>query len=98
MSKPVCDNWFATRKIQDGLYCISEVHYWEWNRANLWLIKGKSQDLLIDTGLGVSSLRHHLASLLDKPLLAIASHVHFDHAGGIHEFDRIAIHKAEAED
>jgi glyoxylase-like metal-dependent hydrolase (beta-lactamase superfamily II) len=35
--------------------------------------------------------------LIDKPLLAIASHVHFDHAGGLHEFDHRAIHVAEAE-
>lgn len=95
-TKPVCDRWFATRKVSDGLYCINEVHYWEWNRANLWLIKGQTQDLLIDTGLGVASLRQHLSTLIDKPLLAIASHVHFDHAGGIHEFDQIAIHAAEA--
>ncbi|HEY9903186.1 MAG TPA: MBL fold metallo-hydrolase [Candidatus Sericytochromatia bacterium] len=96
-TKPVCESWFATRKISESLYCISEVHYWEWNRANLWLIKGQTQDLLIDTGLGVASLRQHLASLIDKPLLAIASHIHFDHAGGMHEFDEIAIHPAEAE-
>ncbi len=96
-SKPVCDRWFATQQINSGLYCIGEQHYWEWNRANLWLIKGQKQDLLIDTGLGVASLRQHLASLLDKPLLAIASHVHFDHAGGLHEFDHRAIHAAEAE-
>jgi glyoxylase-like metal-dependent hydrolase (beta-lactamase superfamily II) len=53
--------------------------------------------LLIDTGLGVSSLRQHLAELIDKPLLAIASHIHFDHAGGIHEFAERAIHTAEAQ-
>ncbi|MBW4647384.1 MAG: MBL fold metallo-hydrolase [Kastovskya adunca ATA6-11-RM4] len=96
-NKPVCNHWFATRKINDRLYCINEIHYWEWNRANLWLVKGQTQDLLIDTGLGVASLRQHIASLVDKPLLAIASHVHFDHAGGLYEFERTAIHAAEAE-
>lgn len=95
--KSVCENWFATRKISDDLYCINEIHYWEWNRANIWLIKGQTQDLLIDTGLGVASLRRYIATLIDKPLLAVASHVHFDHAGGIHEFDRIAIHSVEAD-
>lgn len=95
--KPVCDRWFVTDKISDRLYRINEHHYWEWNRANLWLIKGKTQDLLIDTGLGVASLRQHIADLIDKPLLAIASHIHFDHAGGMHEFENIAIHAAEAE-
>lgn len=76
-----------TDKIGDSLYRINEHHYWEWNRANLWLIKGKTQDLLIDTGLGVAGLRQHIAELIDKPLLAIASHIHYDRAGGIHEFD-----------
>lgn len=95
--KPICEQWFSTQKIQEGLYLITEPHYYWWNRANLWLVKGQKFDLLIDTGLGVSSLRHYLASLLDKPLLAIATHVHFDHAGGIHEFDQRAIHAAEAE-
>jgi glyoxylase-like metal-dependent hydrolase (beta-lactamase superfamily II) len=96
-SKPVCDSWFSTQRIQDQLYLITEPHYYWYNRANLWLIKGQTQDLLIDTGLGVSSLRQYIASLLDKPLLAIASHIHFDHAGGLHEFDQRAIHAAEAE-
>ncbi len=92
----VCDRWFSTERISDGLYLITEPHYYWFNRANLWLIKGRDQDLLIDTGLGVSSLRQHIAELIDKPLLAIASHVHFDHAGGMHEFDHRAIHAAEA--
>lgn len=95
--KPVSEQWFSTQKISDNLYLISEPYYYWWNRANIWLIKGRDRDLLIDTGLGVSSLRQYLASLIDKPLLAIASHIHFDHAGGIHEFEHRAIHAAEAE-
>ncbi len=87
-AKQVCDRWFATQRIEEGLYLITEPHYYWYNRANLWLIKGRDRDLLIDTGLGVASLRHHISALIDKPLLAIASHIHFDHAGGIHEFDR----------
>jgi len=96
-TKPICQQWFSTQRIRDDLYLITEPHYYWYNRANLWLIKGQTQDLLIDTGLGVSSLRQYMASLIDKPLLAIASHVHFDHAGGIHEFEQRAIHVAEAE-
>jgi glyoxylase-like metal-dependent hydrolase (beta-lactamase superfamily II) len=97
MSIPVCESWFTTQKLNDQLYLITEPHYYWWSRPNLWLIKGRDQDLLIDTGLGVSSLRQHIASLIDKPLLAIASHIHFDHSGGMYEFDDRAIHAAEAE-
>ncbi len=93
--KSVKKPWFHTQKIRDDLYCITEPHYtWE-NRANLWLIKGRDSDLLIDTGLGVSSLKLYLADLLDKPLKVVASHVHFDHSGGCHEFDQVFIHKNE---
>lgn len=95
--KAVAESWFSTQRIDEGLYLITEPHYYWYNRANLWLIKGRDQDLLIDTGLGVASLRQHIATLIDKPLLAIASHIHFDHAGGMDEFDRRAIHAAEAE-
>lgn len=95
--KPVCEHWFSTQRVRDDLYLITEPHYYWYNRANLWLIKGQTQDLLIDTGLGVASLRQAIAALIDKPLLAIASHIHFDHAGGMYEFDQRAIHAAEAE-
>jgi glyoxylase-like metal-dependent hydrolase (beta-lactamase superfamily II) len=87
--------WFETQRIRADLYCITEPLYtWE-NRANLWLIKGRDADLLIDTGLGVSSLKLYLAELLDKPLKVVASHVHFDHSGGCHEFDQVFIHQNE---
>jgi hypothetical protein len=33
--KRIAQQWFATRKVEDDLYCIQEVHYWEWNHANL---------------------------------------------------------------
>lgn len=93
--KAVEQPWFFTQRVRDDLYCITEPHYaWE-NRANIWLIRGRDADLLLDTGLGVSSLKVYLADLLDKPLKVVASHVHFDHSGGCHEFERVYIHKNE---
>lgn len=95
MSKAIRQPWFETERIGDGLYCITEPHYTRVNRANLWLIKGRDADLLIDTGLGVSSLKRYLADVLDKPLKVVASHVHFDHSGGCHEFEQVFIHENE---
>jgi glyoxylase-like metal-dependent hydrolase (beta-lactamase superfamily II) len=93
--KVVQQPWFETQRHGDDLYCITEPFYtWE-NRANLWLVKGRDADLLIDTGLGVSSLKLYLADLLDKPLKVVASHVHFDHSGGCHEFEQVYIHRNE---
>jgi glyoxylase-like metal-dependent hydrolase (beta-lactamase superfamily II) len=33
---------------------------------------------------------------LGKPVLAVATHTHFDHVGGHHEFSERAVHRAEA--
>ena len=93
--KSIQQPWFHTDRIRDDLYCITEPHYTWVNRANIWLIKGRDADLLIDTGLGVSSLKLYLADVLDKPLKVVASHVHFDHSGSCHEFDQVYIHDNE---
>lgn len=89
-------SWFATFRVREGLLLFQEKHYWAWNRSNVWLLKGRERDLLVDAGLGVAGLRAHLAPFLDKPLTAVATHVHFDHAGGLYEFDEAGIHEAEA--
>ena len=43
-------NWFSTRKVRDDLYVTREVHFYEGNRANIWLVKGATKDVIIDTG------------------------------------------------
>jgi glyoxylase-like metal-dependent hydrolase (beta-lactamase superfamily II) len=53
--------------------------------------------LLIDSGMGLSSLRAAAADLLQKPVTAVATHAHADHIGGHHEFDDCIAHRAEAE-
>jgi len=94
--KPTADHWFKIQQIHPRLMWITEPFYWQWNRANIWLIRGRDRDVLLDAGTGVADLRAALAGRLDKPLLAVASHVHFDHAGGLAVFDDVAVHAAEA--
>ena len=91
----VAKSWFSRERIRDDLYLLFEQHYCWSSRANIWLITGRDANLLIDTGLGVASLKSYLARLMDKPLIVIASHVHFDHAGGCYEFEDVRIHAAE---
>lgn len=87
--------WFKHDRVEDDLYVITEPHYNWINRANIWLLRGRDADLLVDTGLGVSDLKLYLADLLDKPLKVVATHVHFDHCGSCHEFDQVFIHENE---
>ena len=93
-------SWFSTSKRREGLYLTREEHFFEGNRANIWLIKGPAKDVVIDTGLGVCDLRHHLeASGLiervgsERECLVICTHNHFDHSGGAHHFENVLIHE-----
>ena len=95
MMLQVAQNWFSHERIRDDLYLITEPHYHWFSRANIWLVRGRDADMLVDTGLGVSSLKTYLAQLLDKPLKVVASHVHFDHSGSCHEFEQVHIHANE---
>ena len=58
-------------------------------RCNIWHVRGRDRDLVVDTGMGFMSLSDELADLVDKDVTAVATHGHDDHIGGHHEFDDV---------
>ena len=92
----VADRWFERRTVDDGITLLWEPHVHPLLRCNIWHVRGRDQDLLVDTGLGVGSLRTEIADLIDKPLCAAATHIHYDHVGSLHEFDTRVMHEIEA--
>ncbi len=91
------ESWYATRRLADGVTHIWEPHIQPFYRCNMWHVRGRDRDLLVDTGMGVVSLRRQVALLAERPVLAVASHTHFDHIGTHHEFAERAVHRAEAD-
>jgi glyoxylase-like metal-dependent hydrolase (beta-lactamase superfamily II) len=91
------ETWYETRSLEDGVTHIWEPHIKPFYRCNIWHVRGRDRDLLIDSGMGVVSLREQVAFLTERPLLAVASHTHFDHIGSHHEFAERAVHRAEAD-
>jgi glyoxylase-like metal-dependent hydrolase (beta-lactamase superfamily II) len=92
---PIADRWFTRRAMGDGITWITEPHAHPLIRCNIWHVRGRDRDLLIDTGLGLASLREEIADLCDHLLIAVATHVHYDHVGSLHEFDDRRIHRLE---
>jgi len=90
------DTWYETRRLEDGVTHIWEPHIKPFYRCNIWHVRGRDCDLLVDSGMGVVSLRSAVAFLAERPLLAVASHTHFDHIGSHHEFAERAVHESEA--
>lgn len=90
---------FSLTEIDRGLFLCRERFYVSGNQANLWIVKGSAMDLVIDTGVGLWDLPGFLkraGAIGDKPYLAVATHIHFDHSGGLHQFEEFAIHRLEA--
>ncbi|MGF1630677.1 MAG: MBL fold metallo-hydrolase [Kiloniellaceae bacterium] len=90
------DAWYRTASVGDGITHIWEPHIKEFYRCNIWHLRGRDRDLLVDSGMGVVSLREQVRELAERPLTAVASHTHFDHIGSHHEFAERAVHRDEA--
>jgi glyoxylase-like metal-dependent hydrolase (beta-lactamase superfamily II) len=91
------DNWYQVERLADGVTHIWEPHIRPFYRCNIWHVRGRERDMLVDSGMGVVSLRRQVALLAERPVLAVASHTHFDHIGAHHEFADRAVHPAEAD-
>ncbi|WP_329006590.1 MBL fold metallo-hydrolase [Pseudomonas aeruginosa] len=91
------DRWFETRHFYNGISLIHEPYVRPFHRCNMWHVQGRERDVLVDSGSGLVSLREQLPWLTERPLLAVASHTHFDHIAGHHEFAERLAHPAEAE-
>jgi glyoxylase-like metal-dependent hydrolase (beta-lactamase superfamily II) len=94
-SFPVAEVWFEARDVADGLTVVTEPHVADAIRSNVYFLRGVDADLVVDTGTGVAPLRPVLAGVRGR-VLAVATHAHYDHVGGMHEFAERLVHRAEA--
>lgn len=86
-------DWFTIDSIGQDTYIISEYRHWE--ETHCYLLNGRSQSLLIDTGLGICNIYEQVRKLTDKPITAVSTHIHWDHIGGHKYFPDFYAHEAE---
>lgn len=85
--------WFTLEKIDNDTYIISEYRHWE--ETHCYLLIGSDRSLLIDTGLGICNILDFTKNLTDKPITAVATHIHWDHVGGHKYFNDFYAHADE---
>jgi glyoxylase-like metal-dependent hydrolase (beta-lactamase superfamily II) len=92
----VAREWYRAIRIDDRITRIDEPFVAPLLRCNIWHVRGRDRDLVVDGGLGVTSLRDAFPELMRRETIAVATHTHVDHIGCLHEFDRRGVHRAEA--
>lgn len=100
MAEETLETMFSVDIVHDGIFMCREKYYNSSNRANIWLVQGSTMDLIVDTGLGIWDLPGFLQKqglIGEKPVQVVATHLHFDHSGGLHQFEKFAIHSLEAD-
>ena len=95
---PTAEAWYTRQDVAPGITRLTEPHVDVLMRANMWHVRGRDRDLLVDGGMGVVALRPAFPDLFEaRPVLAVASHTHSDHIGALHEFTDRAVHGIEAD-
>lgn len=83
-------DWFGKRTLEEGLELITEPYVDAYFSANMFLLRGRDADLLVDTGMGILPLKPVLDLTPGKPVIAVATHIHLDHVGALFEFEERA--------
>jgi glyoxylase-like metal-dependent hydrolase (beta-lactamase superfamily II) len=96
---PVADPWFRVRDLGDGAICLDEPHVDALLLSNAWVVPGRERALVVDTANGLGDLAAAVAPLVgDLPVVAVATHGHFDHVGGLAGFDDRRCHAGDADE
>ncbi len=94
----VATRWYESLELADGVALLWEPHVHTFARCNIWYIRGRDRDLLIDSGSGLWPLLPSLPTTRPgHPVIAAATHAHFDHVGCHYQFGDCRAHEAEAE-
>ena len=67
MALQIAEKWFELRRVDDDITHLWEPYADPYIQCNIWHVRGRDRDLLIDTGLPD----------LGMPIPADAQHVHF---------------------
>ena len=64
---------------------------WDVAHTAMYLVEGSEKAVLIDTGVGVGSLKSVVDGLTDKPVTVLLTHAHVDHALGAAGFADVRV-------
>lgn len=83
---------FTHQTFDGGIIAITAVM-----GEQIYVVVGSKKAMVIDTGMGIGSLKSYLDQLLDLPYFVVNTHGHPDHGGGNDEFAEVYLHPSDHE-
>jgi glyoxylase-like metal-dependent hydrolase (beta-lactamase superfamily II) len=95
---PIAHPWFRAEGAGEGVTRLWEPHVDDLLESNVWHVAGRDADLVVDLANGIGSLKPSTDVLTGpRPVVAVATHGHFDHVGGLHEYEDRRVHRDDAD-
>ena len=88
----IYQNWFEVYQLPTGdpTYAIYEPYQFE--EAISYLVVGGDRGVLVDSGNGIGDIKKVVEELTDRPVAVVLTHEHYDHVGGAHLFQQVALY------
>ncbi|MCD8076981.1 MAG: MBL fold metallo-hydrolase [Lachnospiraceae bacterium] len=87
---------YTVTQINQNTYQIAEIYHHP-AALPMYLILGENRAALIDTGVGMGTLRSTVEEITSLPVCVYNTHAHLDHAAGNSEFNWVYMHPDEEE-
>lgn len=85
----IYEDWFEVYKLGEGTYAIYEPY--QFQEALSYLVLGAERAALVDSGNGIGQIEKVVDALTELPVTVLLTHEHFDHYGGSHAFEDVAV-------
>lgn len=86
-------DWYDVERMGDGCFRITEAD--PVLPCHMLVFRDGGEAVLVDTGLGVGDLPAMAHDVAETDVRVLLTHSHWDHIGGAHKFDDVAIHDRE---
>ena len=97
VERPVADCWYAIAVCDDDIVQLREAWIDPYLTGDMWLVRGRNRDLLVDSGTGIVPPRLYVEAIARNPVIAVACNRWYDHAGGLHDFSERGCHRDDAD-
>lgn len=96
MNLPIAQTWYGIEPVDGGIVRLRETHVDPYLSGDIWLVRGRDADLVVDTGAGIVPPAPVIEAITGRPAMAVALCYFYDHAGGLYSFNERSCHAIDA--